>query len=464
MPLKDINLILEKFNNEELDEFLQYDDEFNWDSEDEDEVLGFRVYSDDDSDLDENEWIDFFAGLSQPANKRRKTSSCSQPATPIYEAIGPSQSAAKALRRKTCKIRLGKTQCGFRITTKSIKKVDLRGRHTAESRLARKNAYLDLLANACSHPPCVRCGEKRNFTVDDTCMACGNCSLDPSIDGVPTFFDTMRVDGLYNPVFYFMERIGNWTAKCPPIPATEFQLIIRKLCKKIGDYKYFSHRAITRERIYRVVNKLYGQSKEDRHKLVFRERWVAIKYWMCQQPFFHIPDADVFLQRFNNFRPNQRCIETLRQMLIHLEEQFVPLPRKTTAGKKRDRPWEEPKKPKSDHRHNRICRDIAVLMLLAGIYPPLVVIFGRDYWRPPRTTKSRKENESRFQELLAVASRLHPDLLWPPTTLTLAEVMSWNYAQIFPERLELAQLDCLPNSLQSAIGPFSISRKHCSWV
>lgn len=443
--LKDINLLLEKSNYQEFDDYIKYDDEFYYDSSEEDD----EDERSDDSDLSDSEigeWTGIFEG--------------------IWDNFVPRTLGTTPPRPRPARSPALRTSHSLPIITRTKGKLDLRGRHTAEDRYRKKLAYLEHWRLAINHPPCVKCGNESRFTLDDdTCMSCGHCSRDPAIAGVPGFFDLLRIDGIYNPIFYFMERVGNWTAKCPPIPAEEFQLILRKLCKQIGDFKYFSHRAITRELIYAVVNKLYGRRKEDRKKLVFRERWVAIKLWMCQQEFFQIPDAAVFLQRFRTFRPSQRCLETLRQMLIHLEKRFVAQKRKTREPPSDVDP--EPKgkkKPKSEHRHNRICRDIAVLMLLAGIYPPLVVIFGTDYWRPPRTTKSRKENEQRFHELLAIASAEHPNLPWPPLSLSLSTVLSWDRAEIRLDKTTLLQFDCLPLTLQSAIGDFSISRQLCTWI
>ena len=178
--------------------------------------------------------------------------------------------------------------------------------------------------------------------------------------------------------------------------------------------------------IYEAVNKLYGAKKagpedwefmiialnqKNRKHLVYRERWHYIKYWLCEQQGLCIVDGDEWKRRANNTWPRYELIELLERMIKVLEVDFLDLL------------YAPVKDPTTHKRHNRPCRDIVVLFLMHGIHPVLSVIYGTDFWKPPKTEKSRQDNVARFKILLAKAREKAPFFRWPSMDLTLNDIL-----------------------------------------
>lgn len=255
------------------------------------------------------------------------------------------------------------------------------------------------------------------FTDTGICMVCG-CVSDDISDRIEKKQVIDRGSSMgklvsYDPRFYVKERLGNWKCDCPAIPNEHFKKIITEIVFEIGRTSGFSARDISRTLIYNVVNRLFGNSPwrargvaaQNRRYLVYRERWLSIKRWMCEQAIFSIPDAREWLDRYYRYEPNKALIDMLERMMRILESSFKRL----LYSEKKD----------GLMRHNRPRRDVAILFLLYGLHPALSVIYGTDYWKPPVTKKSKEENTQRFKILLANARQHERMLHWPSDDVTL---------------------------------------------
>ncbi len=307
--------------------------------------------------------------------------------------------------------------------------IDARGKHDTAYRRARKyrlEMFRNHLEVLCICPYCDATGNRNDlFTHDGICTACG---MVPE-SAMPVYCDATYTQSSfvttcypqftlpdrvlanvvsYDPRFYIKERLNNWRCVCPIIPNEHFKLIIMEILHEIGYSRGFSARLITRTVIYNVINRLFGSSpwkskariKEDRRFLVYRERWMYIKRWMCESTeLFQITDAAEWTDRYYTYEPTDLLIQRLEQMLKVLEFSF----RELLYAEKKD----------GLKRHNRPRRDVAVLYLLYGLHPGLCVIYGTDYWKPPTTPKSQQENTQRFRILVESARERDPMNYWP---------------------------------------------------
>lgn len=267
------------------------------------------------------------------------------------------------------------------------------------------------------------------FLADGTCRECGTVNdggFNPGNDYV-TRLDRYMAHTKYNAIFYCKERLNNFAFKCPPIKPKHLYRITSTIITLTSAPLAFNVRELTRSLIYSAVNKLYGAKKpgpddweflviatnqKNRKHLVYRERWHYIKYWMCEQPGLCIVDGDKWYQRANLTLPRTELIEHLERMIKVLEVDFLDLL------------YAPIKDPSTHRRHNRPCRDIVVLFLMHGIHPVLTVIYGTNFWKPPKTEKSRQENVARFRILLAKAREKAPYFRWPSMELTLDEILN----------------------------------------
>lgn len=351
---------------------------------------------------------------------------------------------------------------------------DRRGKHDREYRLARKarlEAWAALLNPMVSCPVCCAVDYADClFTSGGTCTQCG---IQPEgfpmeyVDDRPgksSFIQPAQrysvLDRLfsnvvvYDPVFYLKEGLNNWRCVCPIIPNEHLKLIIQEILHSIGSVRGFSARCLTRTVIYNAVNRLFGSSpwkgnnhersqheKSNRKFLVYRERWLYIKKWMCEQSVFAIVDADEWLARYKTTEPNIFLIEKLESMMKVIQRSF----KEVLYADKRD----------GLKRHNRPRRDVCILFLLYGLHPAFLAIYGTDFWKPPTTRKSRDDNTERFKVLLNVARRMDPLNYWPSSDLTLDDIEQTDNVSlcIDEQPIELAFL--FPCQLEKEI----ISRK-----
>lgn len=288
------------------------------------------------------------------------------------------------------------------------------------------------------------------FTFDGVCTQCGTVSDDNAcrIDENELPHRPSPVSRLvtYDPRFYVKERLCNWKCDCPVIPNEHFKAIIQEIVHEIGRVRGFGAGAISRTLIYNVVNRLFGSSPlrspnttaNNRRFLVYRERWLMIKKWMCEQSIFEIPDAQEWLKRYHAYEPTKELIFMIERLMKVLESSF-----KIALFSKKKEGLLRPNRPR---------RDVAILFLLYGLHPALSVIYGTDYWKPPTTKKSRDENSQRFKILLAHARRQEPMLYWPADDVTLDHILTLNTVQIGNVDEIPAEIECLfPSTLQSGM-------------
>jgi len=277
------------------------------------------------------------------------------------------------------------------------------------------------------------------YTRDGTCLICGCVSMDVTdrIEERQVISHTRSITRIesYDPRYYVKERLGNWKCDCPAIPNEHFKLIIREIVSEIGRGRGFNARDLSRTLIYNVVNRLFGsspwrtaqQTAQNRRFLVYRERWLTIKRWMCEQQIFDIEDGDEWLNRYYRYEPNNELIQMLERMMQILELSFKQL----LYAEKKD----------GLLRHNRPRRDVSILFLLYGLHPALSVIYGTDYWKPPATTDSQEENTQRFKILLSSARRREPMLRWPSDDLTLNDIRNTTV-------VKLGKIDDIPSQIE----------------
>lgn len=305
---------------------------------------------------------------------------------------------------------------------------------------------------------CTNCGSfgfhEELFTYDGTCMQCGivdDDNLILSARDTICYTQTMLVCAVrYDPRFYIKERLNNWRCICPVIPNEHFRTIIFEITREIGSLRGFPARSISRSLIYHVINRLYGSSRVDeqgnslRSCLVYRERWLYIKRWMClQHDVFEIPDADEWLLRYAMTEPTPALISKIEWMMQILEVSFKDI----LYAEKRE----------GIKRHNRPRRDVAILFLLFGLHPGLIAVYGTDYWKPPATKKSQDENTTRFKILLQSARERYPMCRWPKDDVTLDTIMSVRCVEYDPTRLPEDVVDLFPFGIK----PGLIIRKNC---
>ena len=310
-----------------------------------------------------------------------------------------------------CKLRSGRTcsrLCPYHI------RQDRRGKHFKSDREAKKRRLDDSLRVLEYNPQCRYCGAIGAFR-EATCTRCGH--IDDSIeDNNPTYLalhDLGRVV-IYNPRFYFKERLNNWVCICPKIPFDHLSDIFEVVFKRLG--RSFSINCITRELIYSIINELYGRGSEGhltRRYLVYRERWLYIKREIAllsidrDYDIFRIPDAGHFLVNLETYRPTFALLDRLEHYFVCL----LPLLKEARRnGKRRNRP----------------SIDVIILFLLYGFHPSLVVFYGWwasanetnicRYWRLPKSQHSLDKNEERVQAIFKEAKERFPFYLWPTTT------------------------------------------------
>lgn len=378
----------------------------------------------------------------------------------------------------------------YPIICKQTSKTDGRGKHDKAYREKRKLEIMAKRANlvytvACINPNCT------NGYIDasgTTCLTCGWINDTPNLsDGVNAgYYHVPEV--VYNSGFYFMERANCWRGKSPRIPPESLREILTAIhhhheCQRI----HWSVMTITRELIYEVVNKLYGQKKiysslaeaqaevvvdidEDdsneldkltklnnnilelnklnRKKLVYRERWIAIKYIMCcaeNRHIFSVAYSQLFIRRFEQSYPTDELINLLNLMIRILDRPFKDV----LYASKRD----------GLKRHNRPSRDLVVIFLLYGIHPALYVIYGTDYWNPPITRKSLLDNQNRLKLLLQQARESHSLLPWPDESTSIYSILALNEYVVNMDELTQEIRLCFPRWLQEYKGELTINRE-----
>lgn len=333
---------------------------------------------------------------------------------------------------------------------------DKRGKHNREYRAMRK-ARLESWAQYLNPMvTCPNCGtmdyQDTLFTNEHTCTACGIQSEDTHIfvhyrkDHNSTSFVAPQpifssVDRVltnivsYDPVFYLKEGLNNWRCICPNIPNEHFKLIIQEILHSVGRTRGFSAECLTRTLIYNAVNRLFGAApwkpekeriryeQENRKFLVYRERWLYIKKWMCEQSVFDIPDAGEWLERYRGSEPNEFLIERIESMMKVIHKAF-----KSLGPKKGNMPR----------------RDVCILFLLYGLHPGFIALYGTDFWKPPTTEKSRRSNSQRFKRLLSIAKEMDPLNYWPDDSITLDEIEAIQEVQIEFDTLPLEISFMLP--------------------
>jgi len=322
---------------------------------------------------------------------------------------------------------------------RSKSKIDGRGKHDKAYREQRRIRLIKLINSRCDialcpNPACTDpCIDQRK----SVCISCGHCTNESFIaDAVtPDCYFTPIV--VYNSNFYFKERINNWRKLSPVIPMVELEQIytcIKSKHDRAG--VQWSVKTISRNLIYEVVNDLYGHkslpwkntendeqreenklveisNKSNRRKLVYRERWIWIKYFMCEKQnkdMFRVLFGHLFVTRFDRNYPTDELIALLEIMIQILDKPF----KDTLFSSKR----------LGLRRHNRPSRDVVIIYLLYGIHPALTVIYGTDYWQPPKTTKSLYDNETRFKLLLEQVKEGNPQLPWPPVDINISTILS----------------------------------------
>lgn len=345
---------------------------------------------------------------------------------------------------------------------------DRRGKHDREYRLARKarlESWLALLNPIVTCPICYAVDYSDDlFTSQGTCTQCGiqpegfpmdyvdtrpgkSTFVQPS-QGSNSYRRYFRHVVIYDPVFYLKEGLNNWRCVCPIIPNEHLKLIIQEILHSINAVRGFSARMLTRTVIYNAVNRLFGSSpwkvhnrqdheKNNRRSLVYRERWLYIKKWMCEQSVFEIPDAQQWLERYHATEPNQFLIDKLESMMKIVQQAFKS--KGNTQMKRQNRPR----------------RDICILFLLYGIHPGLIAIYGTDFWKPPTTEKSRKHNTNGFKSLLEIARQMDPLNYWPSSDLTLEQIEQTDNIAVSIDELPIEVAFLFPCQLNGEI----ISRK-----
>lgn len=339
---------------------------------------------------------------------------------------------------------------------------DSRGKHDRAHRAARKNRLAAAAHNIISLSRCSYCNATGYntvlFTPGGTCTACGTVDSEfvPLLDtSIISYNHTMLADAVrYDPRFYIKERLNNWRGVCPATPNENMREIILGVIGEIGRPSGFSARSISRSLIYDVINKLYGSSalrtmdewRGSRKCLVYRERWLSIKRWMCQNhQVFQIHDAEEWLDRFDRYAPCDTLIDRLERMMRVLEQSFKEL----LYSERKD----------GIKRHNRPRRDVSILFLLYGLHPALVAIYGTDYWKPPTTKKSRDENTLRFRVLLESARRRDPLNHWPSDTVTLETIMALESAEYISSECSDDIIELFPCEFEDRM---VIHRKDCA--
>lgn len=334
------------------------------------------------------------------------------------------------------------------------KKKDSRGRHDKAYR-ERLRAGRRELCNHFLHPDrvCSYCGEVDHydelFTDDGTCRACGTVNDIGFLTGsdyVSRFHRYMAHSG-YNAIFYCKERLNNFAFKCPAIKPKHLFAISVAIVERTSGPIGFNVRELTRSLIYAAVNHLYGAKKpgpgddergvqfinrRNRKHLVYRERWHFIKRWMCAQPGLCIEDGDKWMWRAEKTLPRRELIDLLERMIKVLEIDFL------------DILYAIQREPNTHRRHNRPCRDIVVLFLMHGIHPVLTVLYGTDFWKPPKTEKSKRDNVARFKILLARARERAPYFRWPSMDLELEDILSTRSAEYDPSEFKEGEESVMP--------------------
>ncbi len=276
--------------------------------------------------------------------------------------------------------------------------------------------------------------ESELFTSDNVCINCGIVQLkDYRSNGNLSHMERLFTNlVIYDPVFYLKEGLNNWRCKCPLIPNEHFKLIIQEILHSIEKPRNFSARDITRTVIYNAVNRLFGSApwygdpktrkeneQKNRKHLVYRERWLFIKKWICEQSVFGIVDAHEWLERYRISEPNEFLIEKLEQMMKVIQHAF------------------KCHNQSSSTKQNRPRRDVCILFLLYGLHPGLSVIYGTDFWKPPATEKSRLSNTQRFKVLLEIAKQLDPLNYWPPSDISLSTIESLEEVNVSLDEMPL---------------------------
>lgn len=295
------------------------------------------------------------------------------------------------------------------------------------------------------------------FTDNGTCRKCGLCVPDYASDyaDIVPFHARMQSLVVYNPRFYFKERLNNWRGMCPDIPndcLTEIVCgVLRGAAPDQGSLpSSVDAGRIRRTLIYSVVNRLWGLSPETRRRLVYRERWLWIKRWIC----FNANTFGVeirhrldWLVRFNYFLPNSDLIHKLECMVRVLEMPF----RELLYSVKRT----------ALRRHNRVCRDIIILFCLYKLHPGLAVIYGTDYWTPPITAKSRANNVERIRVLLRAARERRPDFQWPDDSVTLDQVLQADGVEVNMAQMDYETARLFPVAMHNLHTTVILYRQQC---
>lgn len=326
------------------------------------------------------------------------------------------------------------------------RKPDGRGKHTKEYRRLRRERHDRYIENLYRVVACGECGAiDRPLALFNEFGTCIRCGYTPAGDCRPIgdyidFDIRERCRVYYNPRFYIKERINNWRCICPEIPSERLFEIILEIGHELGYQEGGRVSRITREIVYRVVNRLYGthhypeivdpalrRAEEEKQRgkrkyLVFRERWLWIKRWLCaNNEFFHFEGAEEWITRFDQNKPNAELIYMLEKMAQVLEKCFSEL-------------LYSPNR-RGVRRHNRVCRDIIILSFLHAIHPGLFVIYGTDYWKPPITKKSLNENVERLRILLREVREHHPTMKWPKIDFDMETILNTDAVVFDPEEI-----------------------------
>lgn len=323
-----------------------------------------------------------------------------------------------------------------RFPIKKRKREDRRGRHDKEYRARRKErirSMYDIIISS-GRDACIECGSTEMAVDGTVCQSCGLVSDRQRIADNPPIHSGLRSLVVYKPRFYIKERINNWRGICPHIQRQELCSILSELSKK--QPRHISD--ITRSVIYDAVNKLWGNSPENRKKLVNRERWVWIKKFIAERPnIFGLEGSQEYLDRFNQTYPSEQLIFRLEKLISVLEEFFPD----QLYSKKRN----------GIKRHNRPSRDIVILYLLYGIHPALSTLYKIDYWQPLTTKKALEDNDKRVRILLENARNGYPRLKWPNEEITLEQILEFPPVTISMLDLDYDTFVCFPYYYQNCI-------------